>query len=221
MREGGGVRGGEGGGEALRAALTASLTPVRARAAWRDTALLMLVGGLQLAAIAYLSSKGGGAVDFTSPMILAKLGLFAFAAVSLSVCAVLSLDPASRIQGRVGTAIGFALPALAVLLLDRGRPAPGLIDSLQPGIGIGAVLTASALSVPVLLLLVMQARASAVVRPERAGLLAGAAAGSWGILIYAIQCPMVSVWYVVPWYGGTVVLMALLARAVVVRLARW
>lgn len=230
MAEGGGGGIGTGaerdGAAALRGALTGALVPVRRRRPALEAGLLMLVGGLQLAAIAYLSSKGQpgegrGVVDLTDPAILTKLGLFAAAAVGLSVSAVLSFDPASRWQGRVGAGVAFALPLAATMLLDRDRPAPGLIDSLQPNIGIGAILVASALSVPVLLATVMLARASALTRPRRSGLLAGAAAGSWGILAYAIQCPMVSVWYVLPWYGGTVVLMALVARALVERLARW
>ena len=110
---------------------------------------------------------------------------------------------------------------LSLALLDRTRPAPGLVESLQPGIGIGALVIAQTLALPVLLALLLAARGAAVTDRRRAGLLSGAAAGAWGILLYAVQCPMVSVWYVVPWYGGSVVLMALIAWAVVARAVRW
>ena len=205
----------------LRDALVAQLTPVRARSAWREAALVLGVGAVQLAGFAYLHTKQGGLVDLTDPTILAKVALFAAAAIGFSVSAVASLDPASRRQGQVGATLAVGIPVLALALLDRARPAPGMIESLQPAIGIGAVLVSLTLSLPVLMTLVLLMRRAAMVAPMRSGLLAGAAAGAWGILLYAIQCPMVSVWYVVPWYLGSVVIMAVGTGLAVVKTARW
>ena len=212
---------GEGELSALRGGLVASLAPVRARSWGREALGVLGIGAVQLAGFFYLQTKGGVPDFLFEPMVLTKIALFALAAVSLTVCAVRAFDPAARGEGRAGVAIAMVVGGLSLALLDRTRPAPGLVESLQPGIGIGALVIAQTLALPVLLALLLAARGAAVTDRRRAGLLSGAAAGAWGILLYAVQCPMVSVWYVVPWYGGSVVLMALIAWAVVARAVRW
>ncbi|WP_416908471.1 MAG: NrsF family protein [Polymorphobacter sp.] len=80
--------------------------------------------------------------------------------------------------------------------------------SLCAAMGFGAVMVA-------------HLRRGAPVTPGRAGTLVGLAAGSLGVLVYSLHCPVDSVMYIGTWYGLAVGISTLAGRLLVPGLIRW
>jgi hypothetical protein len=76
-------------------------------------------------------------------------------------------------------------------------------------------------SLLVLGLLVMWLRRGAPTSPERAGLVAGVAAGAFGIFAFSLHCPFNDIVHIGLWHSAVVVIMAAVGRAVVPPLIKW
>lgn len=70
-------------------------------------------------------------------------------------------------------------------------------------------------------MLIWWLRRGAPTSPERAGLVAGLAAGSLGTFAYSLHCPIGDIVHVGLWHGAAVALFALFGRISVPRLVRW
>jgi hypothetical protein len=116
--------------------------------------------------------------------------------------------------------------AMAALL-----PAAGLIVGLTGGRdllsahstvhGLDCFVKGGAASFAAFGLLVWWLRKGAPTAPDRAGLIAGIAAGSFGIFGFSLACPVNDIVHIGVWHSAVVLMMAGLGRAVVPPLVRW
>jgi hypothetical protein len=70
-------------------------------------------------------------------------------------------------------------------------------------------------------ILVWHLRRGAPVAPERASIVTGIAAGSLGVLTYAVHCPSNEIAYIGLWYGLAIAISTAVCRLVVPSLIRW
>ena len=207
----------------LIAGLVADLKPV---------APLQKRSGMALALLALAAAAAGVVMHFgvradlaagqPEPVALLSAGLFLVLTLASSWAVVDMARPyvGIRREGWGWTAVmAGVLPAAALILILaawlRGVP-NGLTmdggDCLQVGLG-WSLLTAGGL--------VAWLRRGAPSLPNRAGLLAGVAAGSAGIFAVSLYCPHNDLVHIGVWHGLTVVLAGITGRLVIPRLIAW
>jgi hypothetical protein len=76
-------------------------------------------------------------------------------------------------------------------------------------------------SLLVFAMLTLWLRRGAPTDPDRAGLVAGVAAGAFGIFGFSLHCPDNDIVHIGLWHSAVVLAMARLGRAMVPRLIRW
>lgn len=155
-------------------------------------------------------------------MFLISAGLFLVLTLASSWAAIDMARPAvgSHRESWTWTALmAGVLPASAIVVitanLSRGEDSGvhvGGLECMLYGLG-WSLLTALALA--------LWLRRGAPSHPERAGLLAGVAAGSAGIFAVALQCPVNALVHIGIWHGLTVVLAGIAGRLFLPRLLRW
>ncbi|MFM5950742.1 MAG: NrsF family protein [Novosphingobium sp.] len=184
-------------------------------------AMAALLGGA-LAMVLLRGPRPDLADGHPDAMFLISAGLFLVLALASAWAAVDMARPAvgSRRESWVWTALMAAvLPVSAIVVvtgnLSRGEDSGihwGGLECMVYGLGWSLITAAS---------LVAWLRRGAPSNPERAGLLAGVAAGSAGIFAVALQCPVNSLVHIGVWHGLTVVLAGIAGRFVLPPLLRW
>lgn len=116
--------------------------------------------------------------------------------------------------------------AMAALL-----PAAGLIVGIAGGgdlvsresfnHGLACFAIGSVASVLVFAILVWWQREGAPTAPDRAGLVTGIAAGSFGIFAFSLHCPESDIVHIGVWHSAVVLVMGAVGRAVVPGMVRW
>lgn len=157
-----------------------------------------------------------------NPLHLIATGLYLGLAIAASVTVIVMSRPC------VGTDhTGWTWAAAMAALL----PAAGLIvalarggdlfsqESLQHGITCFAIGGGGSLLV--FAALVWWLRKGAPTAPDRAGLVAGVAAGSFGIFAFSLHCPESDIVHIGLWHSAVVLLMAGVGRLLVPSLVRW
>jgi hypothetical protein len=156
------------------------------------------------------------------PLHLMAMGLYFGLALAASVTVIVMGRPS------VGTDhSGWTWAASMAALL----PAAGLIAGLsnssdffdQDTIRHGAdcFATDGAASLLVLAVLVAWLRKGAPTAPDRAGLVVGIAAGSFGTFAFGLHCPDSDIVHVGVWHSAAVLAMGAVGRVVVPSLVRW
>jgi len=209
--------------DVLIAELVGDLEPVRPLRFARGLGLTLLAAALSAAVVIGLFGMRpdllAGRFD---PMHLMATGLYLGLAIAASVTVVVMSRPC------VGTDhSGWTWAAAMAALL----PAAGLIVGLstsgtllsQESIAHGTACFAigGGASLLVLGLLVWWLRQGAPTAPDRAGLVAGIAAGSFGIFAFGLHCPESDIVHIGVWHSAVVLAMGAFGRAVVPPLVRW
>jgi hypothetical protein len=156
------------------------------------------------------------------PSHMIATGLFLLLAIASTASVVTMSHP------RVGAVHnGWIWPAAMVALL----PIAGLLfafsqggdllahESLAHGIVCFAIVGSTA--VMVMASLIWWLRRGAPTSPERAGLLSGLAAGSFGIFTFSLYCPENDIVHIWLWHTGALFLAAAVGRLIVPSLVRW
>ncbi len=209
-------------------ALVADLAVVRPRR-WTREALLL--GGLVAVEILLFVAIRGVRPDMPQAMDgmafwwkAASLLVFA----GLSAAAVLvSLDPAVTTARRLAPlrrALALAAPVALVLgwLIDAGAAgSAALLARLDWRDGVDCLANVAILALPLVAMLALLMRRGASTRPAQTAMAAGLAAAGFGAFIFAFHCSHDDPLYVAVWYGGAVLMVALLSRLVLPRLVRW
>ena len=178
---------------------------------------------LALSATALLSILGlrvGLFQAYAHPLVLTKFLCPLVLGLGALVLALRSARPDVTIAGKV---LWVAVPVAAGLFL-AGLQATPVVDWLVAihGRTLGPCLALiPLLSMPPLAAVLWALRGGAPVRPDRAGLLAGLAAGGLATAIYALHCPEDNPLFYVPWYGTGILVAALVGRTMGRRLLRW
>lgn len=209
--------------DALIAELVDDLAPVKPLRFGEGVALTLVVAAVTavgvVAAFGLRSEWLAGHID---PMQLISTGLFLGLAVAASVTVVVMSRPqVGNDHGgwRWAAAMAGLLPvAGAIVAMVRGS------ETLSPEVmrhGAECLAGGSAASLLVFALLVLWLRRGAPTSPERAGLVAGVAAGAFGIFAASLHCPDNDIVHIGLWHSAAVVAMGLVGRALVPRLIRW
>lgn len=208
--------------------LIADLRPVLPRR-WRRESLVL--AGIAFAELLLYIRLGGVRPDMPQAMGLVSfwwkcMGIGGLALLA-GAAALVSLDPAASDRpwlARLWQGIGLALALMLVigLMIEPGaREGTSLAGRLQWREGLDCMTSVAILSIPPMLALGVLMRRGASVQPARTALAAGLAAASFGAFVFAFHCPHNDALYVAAWYGGTIAVVAGLARLILPRLARW
>lgn len=156
------------------------------------------------------------------PMALIATGLFFGLGFAASATVVVMSRPCVGIDHS-----GWAWAAAMAALL----PAAGLITGLanssallsQEGIanGLNCFMIGTGASLVVFATLVLWLRKGAPTVPDRAGLVTGIAAGSFGIFAFGLQCPENNIVHIGVWHSAVVLMMGAVGRMIVPTLVRW
>jgi hypothetical protein len=156
-----------------------------------------------------------------------KAGSFGLIALIAAAAMLVSLDPATSISRQLSglwRALGLVAPAALALgwLIDAGAPGrASLLARLEWREGLDCLANVGLLSLPLVLALAVLMRRGAPTRPDRTAAAAGLAAAGFGAFVFAFHCPHDDPLYVAVWYGGAVLVVTGLARAILPRLVRW
>ena len=209
--------------DALIAELVDGLEPVRPLRFGEG--LLMALAAAGVTAVAVLGFYGlrydlaAGLVD---PMHLIATGLYFGLALAATVTVVVMGRPqvGSDHNGwRWAAAMAGLLPLAGVIVAAaRGTSvfSAGSLEMGQECLEVGIVS-----SLLVFTMLVLWLRRGAPTAPDRAGLVAGIAAGAFGTFTFSLQCPANDIVHIGIWHSSVVLAMGLVGRAVVPRLIKW
>jgi hypothetical protein len=162
------------------------------------------------------------AAGLVDPMHLVATGLYLGLALAATVTVVVMSRPqvgSDHSGWRWAAAMAGLLPVAGVIVaLSRGT------ETLSLGImrhGAECMAGGSLASLLVFAMLVLWLRRGAPTSPERAGLVAGVAAGSFGIFAASLHCADNDIVHIGLWHSAAVAAMGLVGRALVPRLIRW
>lgn len=156
------------------------------------------------------------------PVFLLATGLFLLLGLASAVTVIVMSRPrvGSDHGGWVWAAAMTALLPLAAAITGLGRSAP-TFSAAAFDHGLDCLTMGSALAALTFGVLVWWLRRGAPTSPERAGLLTGLAAGSFGIFAFSFHCIYSDIVHIGLWHSGVVVLSAVVGRFAVPRLIRW
>jgi len=213
----------EQGSNTLIATLVADLEPVRPLGFAEGLAWALGAAGVTVAAVVGLFGlRPQLAAGVIEPMHLIACGLFLGLAVAASVTVVVMSRPQignDHDGWRWAAGMAALLPLAGVVVaISRGRDALAP-ESLRHGAECFAI--AGLASLLVFALLVGWLRRGAPTAPDRAGMLAGVAAGSFGIFAFSLHCPIDDIVHVGIWHSAVVLAVGAAGRLAVPRLIRW
>lgn len=202
--------------------LVAELAPVKPRRLWRDA---VLVGSFALIELALVLGMSRPRPDMIAamhgPMFWWKLSSCVALALTGGTAALLAMAPAGAPRRWWLGLAAVAAVAAAVLLGTSMEMPEGLWARLEWREGLLCAGLTLAYALPMALLLTLLARRAAPTRPVLVAWAAGLGSAGWGAFAFAWSCWHDDPVYVVIWYGGAVLLCAVLARVLLVRLIRW
>lgn len=209
--------------DALIAELVDGLEPVKPLRFGEGLALAL--GGAAVSAgvlVGLFGLRDEWLAGHLDPMQLVSTGLFLGLALAATVTAVVMGRPqigSDHSGWRWAAAMAALLPvAGTIVALGRGTQ-PLSPEAMRHGaecLAGGAVT-----SLLVFTILVLWLRRGAPTSPERAGLVAGLAAGAFGVFAVSLHCPDNDIVHIGLWHSGVLVVTALLGRLAVPRLIRW
>lgn len=209
--------------DVLIAELVGSLEPVKPLRFAQGMGLTLAVAAVSvMAAVTWFGLRADLQAGQVNPVHLIATGLFLGLAIAASVTVIVMSRPG------VGTDHSNWTWAAAMAAL---LPAAGLIvgvvgghDMLAAGSlahGIDCFAKGGAASLAVFAMLVWWLRKGAPTTPDRAGLVAGIAAGSFGIFAFSLSCADNDIVHIGVWHSAVVLAMGAIGRATVPSLVRW
>lgn len=204
--------------------LATDLRPVRRRTPWRDAAILLALGIIE---VAWVVTTGLMRPDMPHAMHMPSFwwktaGLAAVSAIS-GVTALLSLSPTHSPRRGLCIVGGVAFLMLGLgWMVDALQAGPVVLwHRLDPAHGLVCARKIVELSLPVALALGLLARRGASVDSRGTAWAAGIAASAFGALIFALACPFDDPLYLAVWYLSAGVVVTLATRLVLPLLTRW
>lgn len=209
--------------DALIAELVEELVPVRPLTFAQGLGFALAAAAITaLAVVGFYGLRSDLQAGVVNPMHLVATGLYLGLALASTVTVVVMGRPqvGADHSGWTWAAGMAALLPLAGLIVGMSRGSDMLSSySIQHGADCFAV--AGAASLLVFGMLVAWLRRGAPTAPDRAGMLAGVAAGSFGIFAFSLHCADNDIVHIGLWHSAVVLVMAGLGRVLVPRLIRW
>ncbi len=207
----------------LIAELVGDLQPVKPLKIAHGLVISTAALGASLAIVAMLMGIRPDVVrgHFDEVFLLSN-GLFLMLGIAAAVTVIVMGRPrvGTDHSGWVWAAAMAGLLPLTAFVMGISDSARALAQS-QPDHGMACVLAGSALALITGAALTLWLRRGAPTSPERAGLLTGLAAGSFGIFAFAFHCPINDIYHIGLWHGAVVVVCAAVGRMIVPGLVRW
>lgn len=209
--------------DALIAELVGNLKPVKPLRFAHGMGYTIAAAALStLAVIALFGMRPDLQAGDFDPVHLIATGLFLVLGLAASVTVVVMSRPCvgTDHSGWTWAAGMTALLPAAGLIVGLGNSADALAaDSLAHGAT--CFLIGGGASLLVFAMLVWWLRKGAPTASDRAGLVAGIAAGSFGIFAFGLHCPEVDIVHIGVWHSAVVLVMGAAGRAIVPPLVRW
>lgn len=156
------------------------------------------------------------------PVFLLATGLFFLLGLAASATVIVMSRPqigSDHCGWRWAAAMTALLPLAAIITAIEQRRAA--ISANEAENGLVCLMAGSALGLLVAAVLVWWLRRGAPTSPERAGLLTGIAAGSFGIFAFSFHCQYSDIVHIGLWHSLAVVVSAALGRFIIPPLIRW
>lgn len=208
---------------ALIAQLVDGLEPVRPLRLSSGLGFALVGLGVTVATVALLFGIRPDVIaGHFDPVFLLATGLFLLLGLSSAATVIVMSRPrvGSDHGGWVWAAAMAALLPAAAAIIGIGR-GPGAFSASAVEHGLDCLTMGSAFAILTFAILVWWLRRGAPTSPERAGLLAGIAAGSFGIFAFSFHCIYSDIVHIGLWHSLVVVLSGAIGRLVVPRLIRW
>lgn len=203
--------------------LVEDLAPVRRLNPMHGFALILGATALAIIAIAAVFGLRSDVVHGNPhPMVMLRGGCLLLLGLASSVAVISAARPA---VGRVSEGWRWALamaalfPVSAAILAITNGPVP--IAALESQIGMYCLETSIGSALLIGAALTLWLRQGAPTLLNRAGWLAGLAAGSFGTFAFSLHCPVTGIYYIGLWYSLAVAVCAALGRLIVPRFIRW
>lgn len=157
-----------------------------------------------------------------NPMHLIATGMYFGLAMAASVTVIVMSRPCvgTNHSGWTWAAAMALLLPVAALIMGLGDER-GLLEPESIRHGLECFVVGGGSSLLVFGTLIWWLRKGAPTAPDRAGLVAGVAAGSFGIFAFGLHCPYNDIVHIGVWHSAVVMVMAAMGRALVPRLVRW
>jgi hypothetical protein len=209
--------------EALIAELVGDLEPVKPLRFGAGMAATLAAATLSSAVvIALFGLRPDWLEGRVNPMHLLATGLYLGLALAATVTVVVMSRPqvGSDYSGwRWAAAMTGLLPVAGLIVgISRGRD---MLAAETMRHGGECLMLGGGASLLVFAMLVLWLRRGAPTAPDRAGLVAGVAAGAFGIFAFSLHCPDNDIVHIGIWHSTVVLAMAGLGRITVPRLIRW
>lgn len=209
--------------DALIAELVGDLEPVKPLRFGAGMAATLAAATLSSAVvIALFGLRPDWLEGRVNPMHLLATGLYLGLALAATVTVVVMSRPqvGSDYSGwRWAAAMTGLLPAAGLIVgISRGRD---MLAAETMRHGGECLMLGGGASLLVFAMLVLWLRRGAPTAPDRAGLVAGVAAGAFGIFAFSLHCPDNDIVHIGIWHSTVVLAMAGLGRIMVPRLIRW
>lgn len=209
--------------DALIAELVGELAPVMPLRFQAGLTVALVAAALSSGAvIGFLGLRPDLVTGNINPMLLVASGLHLGLALAATVTVVVMSRPhigSDHSGWRWAAAMAALLPIAAmVVAMSRGRQ---MFDAAAMRHGLECFAIGCGASLLVFAMLVMWLRRGAPTSPERAGLVAGVAAGAFGTFAFSLHCPINDIVHIGVWHSIVVVATAAIGRALVPRVIRW
>lgn len=209
--------------DALIASLVGNLQPVKPLRFAHGLGLTIAAAAVTvLAVVGVFGLRPDLQMGVVNPVHLIATGLFLVLGMAATVTVIMMSRP------HVGTdhngwtwaaAMAALLPAAGLIVGLANHSNRQSLASLSHGFECFAI--GGGASLLVLAMLTWWLRKGAPTAPDRAGLVAGIAAGSFGIFAFSFNCPESDIVHIGVWHSAVVLLMAATGRIIVPPLVRW
>jgi hypothetical protein len=209
--------------DALIAELVGGLEPVKPLRFGEGLGLALAAAGLSaVAVITLFGLRPDWLAGSVNPMHLVATGLYFGLALAATVTVVVMSRPqvgSDHSGWRWAAGMAGLLPLTGLIVgLSGGEDMLSAENMLH---GAECFMVGGTASLVVFAMLTLWLRRGAPTDPDRAGLVAGVAAGAFGIFAFSLHCPDNDIVHIGVWHSAVVLAMAGLGWAMVPRLVRW
>ena len=204
--------------------LSQDLRPVRPRSIKREALLLLLLGAVEVAAFLGMGfMRPDMPVAMEAPSFWWKLSSMGLIAILGAGVAILSADPVrSPRRGLRWILVCIAVIFASGWLIDAaGDGLAELVRRLDRTHGLQCVWKMVVLSIPPAIALGGLIRRGAPTDRSGSARAAGLSSAAWGAFVFVFACPSDDPLYIAVWYTVGCSIVAVLGRAILMRLSRW
>ncbi len=209
--------------DALIADLVGNLEPVRPLRFAHGMSLALIAASASVAMIlSWLGLRADLQAGLVNPVHLIAAGLYLGLGIAASATVIVMSRPGvgSDHSGWMWAGAMAALLPMAGLIVGVAG-GDNLLSASSVQHGIECFAKGSSAALIVFAALVWWLRKGAPTAPDNAGLVAGIAAGSFGIFAFSLHCADNDIFHIGVWHSAVVLAMGALGRAVVPSLVRW